>query len=94
VSSARTWFRIYVSRELRFILLVLLTIIFHPDVTLYYTAAFCCTVYCELALSLLTVPVQLCWCIKIHTSKAFVSSYYSNSTCFGQTGHYQVSYPV
>jgi 3-methyladenine DNA glycosylase Mpg len=31
--------------------------------------------------ALLTVPVKLCWCIKIHTSKVFVSSSYSNTTC-------------
>jgi hypothetical protein len=33
----------------------------------------------------LTIPVQLC-----HTSKAFVSSYYSNLTCFRPTDHHQV----
>jgi hypothetical protein len=52
----------------------------------YYTAAFCCTVYSKLALAL----VQIRRCIKINTSKAFVSSYYSNTTCFGPTDHHQV----
>jgi hypothetical protein len=59
MGSARTCFRIYVSCELCFILLVLLTVIFQPNVRLYYAAASCCTVYSELALSLLTVPVKL-----------------------------------
>jgi hypothetical protein len=44
----------------------------------------------KLSLALLIVLVQLRRCIKIHTSKAFVSSSYSNPTCFGPTGHHQV----
>jgi hypothetical protein len=43
-----------------------------------------------LALTFLTVPVQPHQCIKIHTSKVFVFSYYLNTTCFGPTGHHQM----
>jgi hypothetical protein len=40
----------------------------------------------KLAPALLTVPVQLCRCIKIHTSEAFIFSCYSNTKCFGPPG--------
>jgi hypothetical protein len=42
------------------------------EVMLYCTAS-CCIVCSKLALALLVVPVQLHPCIKIHTSKTFVS---------------------
>lgn len=48
-----------------------------------YTATSCCTVCSELAVAVHTIPMQLRQCIKIHASKAFVSSCYSNITCFG-----------
>jgi hypothetical protein len=59
------------------------------NLNLYYIAASCYTVYSKLAFALLVVPVQLCRCIKIHTSKAFISSYYSNTTDFCPTGHHE-----
>jgi hypothetical protein len=38
--------------------------------------------FSKLEIPLLIVHVQLRLCIKIHTLKAFVCSYYSNSACF------------
>jgi hypothetical protein len=61
------------------------------DVGLQWSfAASCCTVYSELAVSILTIPMQLHRHIKIHASKAFLSSCYSNITCFGTTSRHQV----
>jgi hypothetical protein len=57
----------------------------------YYAATSCCSVYNKLALAFLSDRLQLSRSIKIYTSIAFVSSYYSNATCFGPTGcHHQV----
>lgn len=50
------------------------------------TAAFCCIVYSKLSFTLLIIPVQLHRYIKVHTSKTFISFYYSNTTCFDPTG--------
>jgi uncharacterized membrane protein len=50
------------------------------------------TVYLKLALPLLTVPVQLRRYIKIHISKALVSSYYFNTKCFGSIGHHHMQW--
>jgi hypothetical protein len=51
---------------------------FHSIVVMHikaecYTAASRCTLYSKLALTLLSIPVQLWRCIKIHTSKIFLS---------------------
>jgi hypothetical protein len=60
--------------------------------TLYITAS-CRTVYSKSSPALLAVPARLRRCITIHTSEAFVSPYYSNTTCFGPTRcHHQNSY--
>jgi hypothetical protein len=52
-------------------------------IILYCTAS-CRTVYSKLSLALLTVPARLRPYITIHTSEAFVSPYYWNTTCFAQ----------
>jgi hypothetical protein len=65
---------------------VILSSWFHCNFPFIARCDFCrsrtCLNISKLSPTLLTVPVQLCRCIKIRTSKAFVSSYYSSTTCF------------